>query len=301
MKLYVGSRDYKPENYLTVDIDESMKPDILADITKKLDLADGAAEEIVASHVLEHIDWPDSFTALSEFSRVLQVGGVLKIAIPDMTALVRMMMSGDCSFHVVGLIYGCGGRTSRFEQHRYGFTAGMMIDILDILGFGEFDWWNSDFGDASNGWVPRAEQEPMGMSLNIRAIKLREPAVDVAALYQRLVERPLSEFHSVAAEIGVARGTENAAEVAKLYQRIHFQLIEANARIRYLEDQKRREEADISARQGVTQELAQAEARIAAQAAEIAAQARDIDKLWKWSPRRLLPGKRRRSPPNTLP
>jgi len=171
----------------------------------------------------------------------------------------------------------------------------------------------------------------VGMSLNIRATKLREPAVDVEALYQRLCERPLGEFHSVAAEVGMAQGVESSAEAAKLYQRIHFQLIEANARIRYLEVEKRRDEAELAARHetarrqaeeeaaGQARALAEAQAqafagaaaeaaaraeaniaaqavRIAAQAAEIAAQARDIDKLWKWSPRRLLPGKRRRSP-----
>lgn len=237
MKLYVGSRNYKPEGYLTVDIDASMKPDIVADITKKMDVESNTVDEIVAGHVLEHIDWPDSFKALAEFSRILKVGGIVKIAIPDMAALVRMMLSGDSAFHVVGLIYGVGGRENVFEQHRYGFTASMMIDILSTLGFGEFDWWNSDFGDASNGWVPREEQEQVGMSLNVKATKVCDAVVDVNALYNRLVERPLSDFLAVAAEVGVANGTSGAAEVPKMYQRIHFKLIESNARVRYLEDQ----------------------------------------------------------------
>lgn len=75
MKLYVGSRNYKPEGYLTVDIDPSMKPDIVADITKMSSVADNSCSEVVAGHVLEHIDWPDSFLAFSEFSRILRPGG----------------------------------------------------------------------------------------------------------------------------------------------------------------------------------------------------------------------------------
>jgi predicted SAM-dependent methyltransferase len=246
LKLYVGSRDYKPEGYLTVDIDATRNPDIVADITKRLGVDSGSVDEIVAGHVLEHIEWPDSFKALAEFARALKPGGVLKIAIPDMTALVRMAMAGDSAFHVMGLIYGCGGRTCQFEQHRYGFTASMMIDILEALGFGGFDWWNSDFGDASNGWVPREEQEPVGISLNILAIKAREPAVDVEALYQRLIERPLGDFNSVAGEVAARDGIAPSAEVAKLYQRIHFKLIEANGRIRFLEEELRKQQAVVA-------------------------------------------------------
>jgi predicted SAM-dependent methyltransferase len=237
MKLYVGSRDYKPEGFLTVDIDPVHKPDIVSDITKELAAPDASVDEIVASHVLEHIDWPDNFWALAEFARVLKPGGVLKVAIPDMAMLARMAQAGDSVFHAIGLIYGTGGRANRFEQHRYGFTASMMIDILEVLGFGDFEWWNSDFGDASNGWVPREENEPMAMSLNIQSVKLRGPAVDVKALYQRLIERPLGDFMSVAGEVGLQAGVSGDAQVAKLYQRVHFKLIEANARVRYLEEE----------------------------------------------------------------
>lgn len=243
MRLYVGSRNYKPEGYLTVDIDPTNNPDIIADITQMTTIKDSSSDEIVAGHVLEHIDWPDSFKALAEFSRVLRVGGTLRIAIPDMSSLLRMLLSGDSAFHVMGLVYGVGGRINKFEQHRYGFTPGMIIDILETLGFGEFDWWNSSFGDASNGWVPRYESDNTGMSLNVQATKLREPDVDTKAMYDRLVERPLSDFLVVAAEIRLSETKPSeTSQVPKLYQRIHFQLISAQQRIRYLEDELARQQ-----------------------------------------------------------
>ncbi|MGO1074481.1 class I SAM-dependent methyltransferase [Inquilinus sp. CA228] len=236
VKLYVGSRDFKPDGYLTVDIDPAMKPDIIADITNMNAVADRSADEVVAGHVLEHIDWPDSFLAFAEFARVLKPEGVLKIALPDMGCLLRMLLSGDSAFHVMGLVYGIGGRINRFEQHRYGFTPGMLVDILETLGFDQFDWWNSEFGDASNGWIPRYEGEHAGVSLNLQAVKRREPGVDTKALYQRLVERPLSDFLAVAAEVQIGGDKfHEDGQVAKLYQRIHFQLIDARQRIRHLE------------------------------------------------------------------
>lgn len=235
MKLYVGSRDYKPHGYLTVDIDASRNPDIIEDITDMKSIGDSSVDEIVAGHVLEHIDWPDSFKAFAEFARVLKIDGILKIAVPDMSAMSRMVMSGDNSFHAMGLIYGIGGRENPFERHRYGFTMSMLIDILQTLGFSGFDWWNSDFSDASNGWVPRAEAAHAGISLNISAVKTAEAEVNTAALAEALYRQPMSDFITVASEHLGAAGANTASSVG-VYQRVHFNLIEARQRIKYLED-----------------------------------------------------------------
>jgi SAM-dependent methyltransferase len=239
LKLYVGSRNYKPDGYVTVDIDPANKPDIVADITNMTSVMDASCDEVVAGHVLEHIEWPDSFAAIAEFARVLKPGGVVKIAVPDMASLMRMLLSGESAFHVMGLIYGLGGRVNTFERHRYGFTPGMLADILETLGFGEFDWWNSSLADASNGWAPRGLDERIGMSLNMQAVKTGTPSVDPKALYQELLRTPMDDFVSVSARL---RGREapdgqqpDRAVSPKLLQLMHFQLIEAQQRIRHLE------------------------------------------------------------------
>jgi len=239
LKLYVGSRNYKPDGYVTVDIDPANKPDIVADITNMTSVADASCDEVVAGHVLEHIEWPDSFAAIAEFARVLKPGGVVKIAVPDMASLMRMLLGGESAFHVMGLIYGLGGRVNTFERHRYGFTLGMLADILETLGFGEFDWWNSSLADASNGWAPRGLDERIGMSLNMQAVKTGTPSVDPKALHQELLRTPMDDFVAVSARL---RGREapdgqqpDRAVSPKLLQLMHFQLIEAQQRIRHLE------------------------------------------------------------------
>ena len=237
MKLYLGSRDYKPSGFKTVDIDPANAPDIVADITDMGVVATGSVDEIVASHVLEHIEWPDSFQALAEMGRMLKIGGKLRVAVPDMSAMARMLLGGESAFHIVGLMYGMGGRLNPFEAHRYGFTPGMMIDILETLGFGAMDWWNSDFGDASNGWVPLADGARTGMSLNIEATKTHETTIDAARLFRDLIDNPLGDFMEAAARAGLAHGPANGgSDAPKLYQRVHYQLIAANQRIKYLEN-----------------------------------------------------------------
>jgi predicted SAM-dependent methyltransferase len=237
MKLYLGSRDYKPEGFKTVDIDPLMNPDFVADITNMDIISKNSCSQVVASHVLEHLDWPDSFLAFAEFSRILQINGKLQIAVPDLGFLLRMMHSGDSMFHVVGLVYGVGGRINKFEQHRYGFSLTMLIDILETLGFSQFNWWNSSVNDASNGWVPRYDSDHYGISLNIEAIKAHEPELNYEALYDDLVSSPLSDFSVLAARHIHINNELTDNPPSKVYQRIHFQLIEARERIKYLENE----------------------------------------------------------------
>lgn len=237
MKLYVGARDYKPEGYLTLDIDSKMNPDIVGDITNLGNIDSSSYDEIVVSHVLEHLEWPESYLALMELTRILRVGGTIKIAVPDMGSMIRMMLSGDSVWHVIGLIYGVGGRTNKFEQHRYGFTAGMLVDILEVLGYTKLDWWNHKINDASNGWIPSACNKNVGMSLNISGVKSTCPIVDGDLLYHKLIEQPLDDFMMIAADCSPGNSEINTKDTpSKLYQRINFKLIEANQRIKYLEN-----------------------------------------------------------------
>ena len=154
LKLYLGSRDLRPEGYLCVDIDPSSGPDIVADIRDMRPVADASCEEIVAGHVLEHLEWPESFRALAECARVLKPGGLFKVAVPDLRLLLDMVVSGEADFHAAGLLFGVGGRVNALEQHRYAFTDKMLRRISRILGFGEFDWWDSTLPEAANGWWP---------------------------------------------------------------------------------------------------------------------------------------------------
>lgn len=238
-RLYIGSRALRPDGYKTVDIDHAHEPDYLADFCDMGLLSDGQCAEIIASHVLEHVAWPRGFQALAEMARVLRVGGTLKVAVPDLTALAAMIMRGESPFGVVSLLYGGGADASPFETHRFGYTAPMLLDILAVLGFGEFSWWTSTRPEAANGWMPGQQGSRVGVSLNIAATKIGTPFVSPRAVLARLHAEPQTDFLAAVQ----AQATEEcpaaigAAHAAYLYQGLHFQLIEARQRIAYLEAQ----------------------------------------------------------------
>ena len=217
MKIYLGSRNVKPEGYKTVDISPNCNPDIVADITDMPQIADKSCSEVVASHVLEHLAWPESFKALSEMTRILKIGGIIKIAVPDLRLLSEIIKSGSSSFFAAGMIFGAGG-TNYFDQHHYGFTAEMLIQILSALGFSNFDWWNSTLPEGANGWMIHGS-EKIAVSLNIQASKQNEAAFDTKEMFELLKQFPMEEFENVLARLLEKTPANTCSSDPMIYQR----------------------------------------------------------------------------------
>lgn len=58
------------------------------DIRKPLRFEDGSASAVFAEHVIEHVPFMAGFAFLQEVRRVLEPGGVLRLAFPDVARLV---------------------------------------------------------------------------------------------------------------------------------------------------------------------------------------------------------------------
>jgi hypothetical protein len=54
MKIYIGSRNYKPQGYMTLDIDPSHSPDIIADITDMPQVQSSSYHEVPGLIHLKH-------------------------------------------------------------------------------------------------------------------------------------------------------------------------------------------------------------------------------------------------------
>src|SRR6266542_4450655 len=247
MKLYIGSRDIRPEGYLTVDINPDNKPDIVADAVKLDSIASESVDEIIASHVLEHIPYPRSFAALAEWTRVLKVGGTLKIAVHDLKLLCSMVMRGIHLYQVIGLMYGAGRVENVYEAHQWGYTREMLLEMFSVLGLSEFASWGSPVNDASNGWMFADGGDHIGISLNVAGTKRGAPAVDVARAVQVLRERIEAPFltciRQVADETGVRMPDPQLD--AEMYHKLHQELVEARFRIKHLEDTERRMKREL--------------------------------------------------------
>jgi SAM-dependent methyltransferase len=136
---------------LRVDIEESVEPDIIADLTDLSPIETGTADALWSSHCVEHLYRSQVPGALQEFHRVLKDDGFAVILVPDLQAVADRIVAdkfdepiynspmGPVSTH--DMFYGFGpsiaaGQTSM--AHRCGFTPTTIVNLLNTSSFAEY-------------------------------------------------------------------------------------------------------------------------------------------------------------------
>lgn len=119
---------------------------------------DNTVAEIRASHILEHYGNQDVLKALAEWRRVLEPGGLLRIAVPDFGKLARLYLDGeDRNFQG----YIMGGQTTDHDYHKTLFDEDCLRETLELAGFSQIRPWDTDGLDTS----------ALDISLNLEAVK----------------------------------------------------------------------------------------------------------------------------------
>jgi predicted SAM-dependent methyltransferase len=138
VKLHIGGQ-VRRDGWTVVDIQPGPAVDIVGDATALGAIADGAAQELYASHVLEHLGFDDVPRALAEWHRVLAPGGRLMVSVPDLAklgpALAHPQLTSDARQQIIAMIYG--GQTDPHDFHKWGFTAESLGRYLKNAGFAE--------------------------------------------------------------------------------------------------------------------------------------------------------------------
>ena len=135
---------------LRVDVDASVQPDILADLTDLSPIADGSADAVWASHCVEHLYEHQVPIALAEFRRVLREDGFVCVIVPDLQSVARYVVedrlheplyqspAGPVTPHDIFFGFGAAIASGRISMaHRCGFTPGMLQRSFQQLPFGE--------------------------------------------------------------------------------------------------------------------------------------------------------------------
>ena len=133
--------------------------------------ADGSVDEIYASHIFEHLGYFDELPpTLYEVSRVMRVGGILRVGVPDLDVLCKMMVTPGLDigmrFHIMRIIYG--GQSDPYDFHRVGYTFELLATFLNSYCFGQYQRVRSFglFKDCSEVTINN-----ISISLNVNAIR----------------------------------------------------------------------------------------------------------------------------------
>jgi SAM-dependent methyltransferase len=133
---------------LRLDIDPSVKPDIVCSIMDMHPVATGSIDAIWSSHNLEHLHRHEVPVALAEFLRVLRAGGELLVTLPDLQRIAEMVASDRLEDEAyrspsgpitpLDMIYGHTASLARgnhYMAHKSGFTGRTLTRLLMEAGF----------------------------------------------------------------------------------------------------------------------------------------------------------------------
>lgn len=96
LRLNIGCGEFKLDQFVNIDCEESVKPDLLLNVVKEsLPYKDGEVDEIWLVHTLEHIEYFHWDHLLREFLRILKPNGVLFLSYPEFGECSRRFLSNE--------------------------------------------------------------------------------------------------------------------------------------------------------------------------------------------------------------
>ena len=130
-KLNLGcGRDHR-DGYCNIDALSAVDPDLVHDLLNPLPFKDSSIVEVMAQDILEHFIYDDCKFVISEIARVLQVGGVLRVRVPNVDAIIEHF-DEDPDVRNIFLYGSTSHRTDSgvFGAHKIGFTKKRLIAEL---------------------------------------------------------------------------------------------------------------------------------------------------------------------------
>jgi predicted SAM-dependent methyltransferase len=116
-----------PYFVISVDARKDMNPTICCDL-KKIPLDSNSVDMIYSSHVLEHFTFSEIHGVLTEWLRVLKVGGEIMLRLPDITYACRSVLNNQYDAVAQAVLYG--SQQYPLDFHKCGFTPGFLASFL---------------------------------------------------------------------------------------------------------------------------------------------------------------------------
>ncbi|WP_206696866.1 class I SAM-dependent methyltransferase [Marinomonas algicola] len=133
-----------------LDIDPSLEPDIVADITDLSHVKTNSVDAIYSSHNLEHLNLHQVDTALKQILNTLKPGGFFLVTLPDIQVVAEWVAEGKLMevmyqspmgpIRPIDVLFGHQGaieKGNQFMAHKCGFDKNSLAEALTLAGFQE--------------------------------------------------------------------------------------------------------------------------------------------------------------------
>lgn len=161
--------------FINVDARPGRQIHVLGAIDKLPRFKDESVDLLYASHCLEHFSHRRIEEILQEWRRVLKVGGVLRLGVPDFDQVLAMYEHSGRRIDAIQAVL-MGGQDYPLNAHFATFTKPSLTEQLRHVGFREVRTWEwgqdelSSIPDCSGLKLPVNGRE-FPVSLNLEAVK----------------------------------------------------------------------------------------------------------------------------------
>ena len=182
MKLHLGCWHRNIPGFVHIDLCDMPHIDYKSGIDDLSMFENESASLIYSSHSFEYFDRDEAIAVLAEWWRVLKPGGVLRLAVPDFDALIKVYESTSDIAKILGPLYGQmkiktnTGEVSLYHKTVYNFNS--LSKILLSNGFSNvkrYRWQETihkSYDDHSQAYFPHMDKENgLLLSLNVEGVK----------------------------------------------------------------------------------------------------------------------------------
>jgi predicted SAM-dependent methyltransferase len=154
-RLNWGCGAHLASGWINSDIKDEPGVDLVCDIRQGLPLETGSIDYAVGIHSLPELAYPEIVPVLEELRRVLEPGGTLRLALPDLRRGIDAYLAADEDYFQVDRdeVRSRGGRfvvqMLWYGYSRTLFTTDFALELLEKAGF--VDLSECSFGSSASG------------------------------------------------------------------------------------------------------------------------------------------------------
>lgn len=174
MKIHLGCGSKFIPGFVHIDAIPFEHVQHVATVDNLSFIKDGTVDLIYTCHVLEHFRQTQVLDVLKEWQRVLRIGGVLRLAVPNFSSICKLYSQTEDLSLCVGPLYGRQDYLYNFHYTVFDFST--LESLLIQAGFTnvrQFDWRETEHShifDYSQAYRPHLDfDNGILMSLNVEA------------------------------------------------------------------------------------------------------------------------------------
>ena len=175
LKIHLGPGEINLQGWINIDARQFSHTHLKTNALNLKEFSDGSVSEIYLCHVLEHFSFQESQDLLNTFYTKLKSGGVLKVSVPDFSALVKIYNNNNNNLEDVKNAL-MGGQDYEYNFHKSVYNIKFLKTLFKDAGFENLQEWNTseEFGQSIGDWSDFEQKTKKGnvaLSLNIKGIK----------------------------------------------------------------------------------------------------------------------------------